>query len=77
MAVYFVDVVFTVMNIYLAAMVASSALTVHSPGMLQTLYCRQPGGELPAGLISPFCTMKENQPSAVSSNIDTPAGHKT
>lgn len=77
MAVYFVDVVFTVMNIYLAAMVASSALTVHSPGMLQTLYCRQPGGELPAGIISPFCTMKENQPSAVSSNIDTPAGHKT
>ncbi len=32
--------------------------------------------KLPAGLISP-CTMQENQPSAVSSNIDTAAGHKT
>lgn len=77
MVVYFVDAVLTVMNIYLAAMVGSSALTVHSPGTLLTLYSRQPGGELPAGLISPFCTMKENQPSAVSSNIDTPAWHKT
>lgn len=77
MAVYFVDVVFAVMNIYLAAMVGSSALTVHSPGTLQILYSRQPGGELPAGLISPFCTMQENQPSAVSSNRDAPAGHKT
>lgn len=69
--------VFTVMNISLAEMVGSSALTVHSPDTLQPLYSKQPGGELPAGLISPLCTMQENQPSAVSSNIDTPAGHKT
>lgn len=69
---------FTVMNIHLAAMVGSSALIVHSPGTLETLSIAGSQAEtLPAGLISPLCTMQENQPSAVSSNIDTAAGHKT
>lgn len=65
----------TVKNIHLAAMVGSSSLMVHSPDMLQTLSIAGSQAEkLPAGLISPLCTMQENQPSAVSSNIDTAVG---
>lgn len=55
---------FTVMNISLAAMVGSSALSIAG----------SQAEKLPAGLISPLCTMQENQPSAVSSNIDTAVG---